>query len=94
MRDRLTFMRFLGLGLSDRVPDANTIWLFREALTKTGAIEALFRRFDASLRQAGYLAMGGQLIDASVVLAPRQRMTQEEKDIVKGGGIPEDGHLE
>lgn len=90
LRDRLTFMRFLGFGLSDRVPDANTIWLFREALTKTGAMEALFRRFDASLRQAGYLAMGGQLIDASVVLAPRQRMTQEEKAIVKAGGIPED----
>ena len=30
INDRLSFMRFLGLGLSDRVPDAKTIWLFRE----------------------------------------------------------------
>lgn len=89
LKDRLTFMRFLDLGLNDRVPDANTIWLFREALTEAGAIEGLFRRFDASLRQAGYLTMGGQIIDASVVLAPRQRMTQEEKQIVKAGGIPQ-----
>ncbi|MFY8040788.1 MAG: transposase, partial [Bosea sp. (in: a-proteobacteria)] len=39
--DRLSFMRFLGLGLSDRVPDARTIWLFREKLTKAGAIRPL-----------------------------------------------------
>ena len=30
INDRLSFMRFLGLGLSDRVPDAKTIWMFRE----------------------------------------------------------------
>jgi hypothetical protein len=39
VRDRLSWMRFLGLGLGDPVPDANTIWNFREALTKTGASE-------------------------------------------------------
>jgi transposase, IS5 family len=39
LRDRLTWMRFLGLGLGDPVPDANTIWTFREALTKADAIE-------------------------------------------------------
>jgi transposase, IS5 family len=34
IRDWLSFMRFLGLGLADTVPDANTIWGFREALTR------------------------------------------------------------
>jgi hypothetical protein len=34
VKDRLSFMRFLGLGLADRVPDANSIWNFREALTR------------------------------------------------------------
>lgn len=57
INDRLSFMRFLGLGLSDRVPDAKTIWLFRERLTKAGAITTLFDRFDAMLRGAGYIAM-------------------------------------
>src|SRR3954465_10618420 len=54
INDRLSFMRFLGLGLSDRVPDARTIWLFREKLTKAEAIKTLFARFDAALRVAGY----------------------------------------
>src|SRR4029453_16780763 len=59
LRDRLTWMRFLGLGLSDPVPDANTIWTFREALTKAGAIDPLFTRFDRQLRAQGYLAIPG-----------------------------------
>jgi IS5 family transposase len=37
INDRLSFMHFLDLGLSDRVPDAKTVWLFRERLTQAGA---------------------------------------------------------
>jgi IS5 family transposase len=64
IRDRLSVMRFLGLALEDRVADAKTVWLFREQLTQAGAIERLFASFDAALRQAGYLAMAGQIVDA------------------------------
>ncbi|MEZ0497299.1 IS5 family transposase [Sphingomonas sp. IW22] len=89
INDRLSFMRFLGLGLSDRVPDAKTIWLFRERLTKAGAIATLFDRFDAMLRGAGYIAMSGQILDATLVAAPRQRNTSAEKTDIKAGRIPE-----
>ena len=95
IKDRLSFMRFLGLTLADRVPDANSIWNFRELLTRTivdgkPAIEVLFKRFDAALAQAGFLAMGGQIIDATIVAAPRQRNTEAEKKAIKEGCIPED----
>jgi IS5 family transposase len=90
LRDRLTWMRFLGLGLGDPVPDANTIWTFREALTRAGAIARLFERFDLELRAAGYLAMSGQLVDATIVSAPKQRNTKAEKQAIKEGRIPED----
>jgi transposase, IS5 family len=76
INDRMSFMRFLGLGLADRVPDARTIWLFREKLTKAGAIQPLFDRFDATLRASGYIAMSGQIVDASLIAAPKQRNTQ------------------
>ena len=89
IRDRLSFMRFLGVALEDRVPDAKTIWLFREQLTQAGAIERLFASFDAVLRQAGYLAMAGQIVDATVVAARRPRLTQDEKTTVKAGAVPE-----
>ena len=87
--DRRTFGRFLGLDDGDNVPDETTIWRFREALIKAGTMGRLFERFDAHLKQEGFLAMGGQIIDASIVAAPRQRMTEDEKAIVKGGGVSE-----
>jgi transposase, IS5 family len=90
INDRLSFMRFLGLSWSDRVPDARTIWLFREKLTKAGAINALFERFDATLRASGYIAMSGQIIDASLIAAPRQRKTNDEKKAIKEGRIPDE----
>ncbi len=82
-------MRFLGLGLADPVPDANTIWTFREALKRAGAIEALFRRFDAALQAAGYLAMGGQIVDATIIVAPKQRNTEAERAAIKAGQMPQ-----
>jgi IS5 family transposase len=88
LKDRLSFMRFVGLALHDPVPDAKTIWLFREQLTRVGAVERLFRRFDAALREKGLLAMGGQILDATVVQARPARLTAEEKTVIRGGGTP------
>jgi len=90
INDRMSFMRFLGLSLSDRVPDARTIWLFREKLTKANAIEPLLARFDAALRASGFIAMSGQIVDATLVATPRQRNTEDEKKAIKEGRIPED----
>jgi transposase len=91
IKDRLSFQRFLGLGLDGTVPDATTVWLwlFRERLVQAKAIDKLFSRFDAALTDRGYLAMGGQIIDATVVPAPKQRNTEEEKAAIKDGRIPE-----
>ncbi len=90
INDRLSFMRFLGLTLGDRVPDARTIWAFRERLSRTGAIERLFHRFDEVVRQAGYIPMSGQIVDATLVAAPKQRNTEAEKAAIKAGRIPAD----
>jgi transposase len=89
INDRLSFMRFLGLSLGDGVPDATTIWLFRERWVKAGAIKRLFDRFDQAVRNAGYIPMSGQIVDASLVAAPKQRNTEEEKAGIKAGRIPE-----
>ena len=70
IKDRLSFQRFLGVGLEGTVPDATTVWLFRERLVTAKAIDRLFARFDAALKDRGYLAMGGQIIDAAVCLPP------------------------
>lgn len=77
VNDRLSFTKFLHLGLKDIIPDATTIWLFREQLTKQGLIEGLieglFNRFDDHLRARGYKAEEGQIVDAILVSVPQQR---------------------
>jgi IS5 family transposase len=88
--DRLSFMRFLGLRVGSRVPDAKTIWLFREQLTEAGVAERLFRQFDKFLDEHGFTARKGQIIDASIVAAPRQRNSREENSQIKQGRIPQD----
>jgi IS5 family transposase len=87
--DRLSFMRFLGLSLSDRVPDAKTIWLFREKLTQKGLTEKLFQRLNQALQRAGLMVNEGKIIDASIVEVPVQRNTREENQAIKEGEIPE-----
>jgi IS5 family transposase len=85
IRDRLSWLRFLGFDLGAPTPDANTIRLFRERLTQAKSITLLFDAFDNRLRSSGYLAMGGQIVDATLVAAPKQRNTTEEKDAIKAG---------
>src|ERR1700751_363518 len=77
VRDRLSFSRFLGLAIEDGIPDATNLLLFREKLAKTGLIEKLFDRFDQHLAAKGYLARGGQIIDASILPVPTQRNNRD-----------------
>ena len=90
IRDRLSFMRFLGLGLGDRVPDAKTVWLYRETLAKAGKMDDLFALFDGYLARQGYIARGGQMLDASIVPVPKNRNTRDENKAIKDGDVPEE----
>lgn len=90
IEDRLSFQRFLGLGLDGTGQDGTTVWLFRERLVNAKATDTLVARFDAALKDRGYLSMGGQIIDATVVPAPKQHNTQTEKAATKEGRVPED----
>jgi len=70
------------------VPDATTVWLFREALAKAGLVEKLFARFGQHLQAKGYIARGGQIVDATIVAAPKQRNSREENEAIKAGKTP------
>jgi IS5 family transposase len=88
VNDRLSFMQFLGLGLEDRVPDATTVWLFRERLQQHGLVEELFEQFGTYLQGAGYAAKDGQIVDATLIPVPKQRNTREENQTIKQGEDP------
>ena len=85
IRDRLSWMRFLNFDLGGPTPDENTIRLFRNKLTETGALRRVMKAFDWQLHKKGYIPMSGQIVDASLVPAPKQRNTEPEKEAVKAG---------
>ena len=89
INDRMSFMRFLGLGLGDRVPDAKTIWLYRDTLTKANVIRELFDLFNAQLEDAGLITHTGTIVDATFVEAPRQHNHHNENEAIKKGNVPD-----
>ena len=90
INDRISFMRFLDLGLYDTVPDAKTIWLFRETLKNAGIIDDLFAQFNAVLEQKGLITREGTIVDATFVEAPKQRNHRDENQTIKAGQVPEE----
>jgi IS5 family transposase len=88
--DRMSFKRFLGLQTGDPVPDAKTIWLFREQLKAAGRMEHLFTQFMEFLAANGYADQRGQIVVASIEAAPRQRNSREDNRKVKEGTTPAD----
>ena len=59
IRDRLSWMRFLDFDLGGPTPDENTIRLFRNKLTETGALKRVMKAFDWQLQKKGYIPMSG-----------------------------------
>lgn len=90
INDRRSFMRFLELDLCDNIPDAKTIWKFRNDLVQTNAMEEMFCLFDEKLNKEGLITHKGTIIDATFVDAPRQRNSREENKKIKDGEIPEE----
>ena len=83
--DRTSFRIFLGLSSGDKVPDEKTIWMFRNELTKTGLVENIFNAFKKFLEGKNLIFNEGKIVDASFTIAPRQRNTKEENEIIKDG---------
>ncbi|HEY5041387.1 MAG TPA: hypothetical protein VIK53_05235, partial [Verrucomicrobiae bacterium] len=65
-----------GWTVADKVPDANTLRDFREALVRADVFEQLFAQFAQPLQAQGWLAPAGRRVDASFVDVPRQRNTR------------------
>lgn len=90
INDRISFMRFLGLHLEDKVPDAKTIWLYENMLSKNGVGEELFKIFNQQIEAKGYITKTGSIVDASFIEAPKRKNTKEQREQLKKGEIPEE----
>jgi len=88
--DRSSFQRFLRLERSSQIPDSKTLWAFRERIKKAEVSADLFADAKRQIGAKGYIARGGQVIDGTLIRAPVQHFTKEEKAILDQGKIPED----
>jgi hypothetical protein len=89
IRDRYSFCRFLGLAPEGRVPDAKTVWLFRERVKQAQLIQRLFEAVLVQIEAAGLAARKGQIVDAAPVPVPGQRNSRDENARIKRGEEPE-----
>ena len=87
--DRMSYQRFCGLTHSASIPDSNTVWVFENRIGLEGAT-ALFEQVQQQIARHGYIARCGQIIDATLIPAPKQHFTKEEKTILEQDAMPSD----
>ncbi|OYY52225.1 MAG: IS5/IS1182 family transposase [Halothiobacillus sp. 28-55-5] len=87
--DRMSYQRFCGLSQAINIPDRTTVWVFENRIGAAGA-QALFDGVSAQLLKKGFIARGGQIIDATLVPAPRQHFTRDDKEQIKENAMPAD----
>jgi len=87
--DRLSFRRFAGLPLDQRVPDFTTFWRFREALAAEGLIEELFGRITRQLEGKGLVLKRGTVVDAAIVPSAGRPLSGEKRAELKTDPSPQ-----
>ncbi len=77
--DRISFRRFVGLGLQDDTPDHSTISRFRGILTEKRLVERLMKELSRQLEERGMVVKGGTLMDATLVESQGRRVVRKEE---------------
>ena len=90
INDRLSFQRFIGIQLYNTVPDAKTVWRFKEELKEAKVLEKIFERFNEKLERENIITYSGSIVDASFVEAPKQRNSREENKTIANGEVPKE----
>jgi IS5 family transposase len=91
--DRMSWRRFVGLGLQDPVPDETALVRFRQRLIRYGLQEKLLTLVNRQLEQKGFILKTCTLVDATLLQAARRAPAKDDhpdgdKDAgftVKGG---------
>lgn len=85
--DRMSYKRFCGLANATNIPDRTTLWTFENRIGEAGA-KALFDGVSSQLLKKGFIARGGQIIDATLVPAPKQHNSRGEKELIEQSATP------
>lgn len=88
--DRMSFQRFCRVDGLLNIPDARTLWKFKQRLAE-GSLggRAIFDSVSLQLQQHGYIPRGGQIVDASIVEAPITQASAKDREALNQGEKPE-----
>jgi IS5 family transposase len=78
--DRLSFRRFAGLPLDQKVPDFSTFWRFREALAGEGLDEQLFVEINRQLEAKGLILKRGTVVDATIIESSGRPLSDAKRE--------------
>lgn len=84
--DSFSFRRFLGLGLTDKVPDGTTMALFRHKMNAVDLQAQLHNRVCDLLEQKGLLVKKGTIVDATFIKAANPKADPDSRTGKKGKG--------
>ena len=85
----MSYKCFRGLVSVVNIPDRRTVWAFENRIDEAGA-KVLFDGVTAQLLKHAFIASGGQIVEATMVPAPKQRNSREEHQLIKEGAMPAD----
>ena len=83
VNDRLSFSRFVGLGLDDCAPDSTTVCRFRNILVEADLYDNVLQEINRQLELAGVLVKRGAIVDASITDSPRRPRGRKEYEVVE-----------
>lgn len=88
--DRMSFQRFCRVDGLLHIPDARTLWSFKQRLV-TGGLggRAIFDTVSLQLQQHGYIPRSGQIVDASIIKAPITQANAREREALNRGEAPQ-----
>ena len=87
LADRLSFRRFVGLGLEESVPDHSSLNRFRNELVGLGLFDRLFGELDKQLETAGVMLRRGTMLDATVIEAVSRPPSGERASLDADAGF-------
>ena len=83
VNDRLSFRRFVGLGLEDSAPDSTTVCRFRNILVEADLYDMVLEGINNQLAQKGVIVKRGAIVDASITDSPRRPRGRKEYEVVE-----------
>ena len=87
--DRMSYQRVCGLSQAINIPERTRIWHVENRMGQAGA-QALFEGETAQRFKQGFIARGGQIMDATLVPAPKQHHRRSDKERLDQKAMPAD----